>query len=174
MTNLTFGIDEDDVTIEESGGFGRNGETSSNLDNGGKDELNLAEFRVLTVLADRERPSIRDIATHTQMDKAHVTRALADLMARGLVTQIVDQGDRRLRVVDMTAAGRAVMASTVPFMIARQGRLEGCLSTVELRVLWKALSVLSDEASRMLGEEQDREIHSGAQPRRKVTNRTPV
>jgi DNA-binding MarR family transcriptional regulator len=52
----------------------------------------------------------------------------------------VDQGDRRLRVVDMTAAGRAIMASTLPFMVERQERLERCLSALELRILWKALS----------------------------------
>jgi DNA-binding MarR family transcriptional regulator len=61
-------------------------------------------------------------------------------MARGLVTQIVDQGDRRLRVVDMTEAGRAIMASTLPFMVERQERLERRLSALELRILWKALS----------------------------------
>jgi DNA-binding MarR family transcriptional regulator len=55
-------------------------------------------------------------------------------MARGLVTQIVDQGDRRLRVVDMTAAGRAIVASTLPFMVERQERLEQCLSALELRI----------------------------------------
>ena len=61
-------------------------------------------------------------------------------MARGLVTQIVDQGDRRLRVVDMTAAGRAIVASTLPFMVERQERLVPGLSALELRILWKALS----------------------------------
>ena len=61
-------------------------------------------------------------------------------MARGLVTQIVDQGERRLRVVDMTAAGRAIVASTLPFMVERQERLVRCLSALELRILWKALS----------------------------------
>ena len=126
--------------------------------------LNLAEYRVLTVLADRDKPSTRDIAAHTQMDRAHVTRALADLIARGLVTQIVDQGDRRLRVVDMTSAGRAIMASTVPFMVERQERLERSLSALELRILWKALSVLTDEAKRMLAEAQYRGARIPARP----------
>jgi DNA-binding MarR family transcriptional regulator len=117
-------------------------------------ELNLAEYRVLTVLEDRDKPSIRDIAAYTQMDKAQVTRALAALMARGLITQIVDRVDRRLRVVDMTSAGRAILANSLPFMAARQRRLERCLSAAELRVLWNALSALSNEANHMLAEEQ--------------------
>jgi DNA-binding MarR family transcriptional regulator len=98
--------------------------------------------RLVRDIATRYFPPIktRDIAAHTQMDRAHVTRVLADLIARGLVTQIVDRGDRRLRVVDMTAAGRAIMASTLPFMVERQERLERCLGALELRILWKVLS----------------------------------
>jgi DNA-binding MarR family transcriptional regulator len=56
--------------------------------------LNLAEYRILTVLADRKAPSIKDIAEYTQLDKAHVTRALTGLIGRGLATQIVDKQDR--------------------------------------------------------------------------------
>ena len=52
MTDLMFGSNEDDVTIEESGGFRQNSEGSSNLENGGKDELNLAEFPI-AALTDR-------------------------------------------------------------------------------------------------------------------------
>ena len=52
MTNLTFGMNEEDITIEEFGGFGQTGEGSSPLENGGKDELNLAEFPI-AALTDR-------------------------------------------------------------------------------------------------------------------------
>src|SRR5262249_45398754 len=108
--------------------------------------LNLAEFRILSVLAHRTSPSIRDIAAHAQLDKAQVTRALADLVRRGLVTQVVDAQDRRLRVVKLTHTGQDIFAATLPVSIERQTRLERCLTGSELRVLWKALSVLSEEA----------------------------
>ena len=42
-------------------------------------------------------------------------------------------------------------------MVERQDRLERCLSALELRILWNALSVLVDEAKRMLAEAQYRE-----------------
>jgi DNA-binding MarR family transcriptional regulator len=118
--------------------------------------LNLAEFRILSVLADRDSTSIKDIAAPTSLDKAHVTRALANLMERGLATQVIDPGDRRLRVVKLTVAGRETITGTLPFSLERQKRLEGCLTAAELRLLWKALSVLSDEAERMLAEEEQR------------------
>jgi DNA-binding MarR family transcriptional regulator len=114
--------------------------------------LNLAEYRILTVLADRKSPSIRDIAAHTQLDKAHVTRALTDLIGRGLVSQIVDKRDRRLRVVKLTRAGQAIITATLPIATARQERLERRLTASELRVLWKALAVLTEESALMLSE----------------------
>jgi len=46
--------------------------------------------------------------------------------------------------------------ATLPFSLERQKRLEGCLTGVELRVLWKGLSVLADEAERMHAEEEKR------------------
>ncbi len=123
--------------------------------------LNLAEYRILSVLADGKPPSIRDIAAHTQLDKAHVTRVLADLIRRGFVTQIVDKRDRRLRVVELTQAGRATIAATLPHSIERQRRLEQRLTESELRILWSALSVLSEEAEQMLAEEAQKGARRG-------------
>jgi DNA-binding MarR family transcriptional regulator len=129
--------------------------------------LNLAEYRILTVLADGDSSSIKDIAAPTSLDKAHVTRALANLFERGLATQVVDPDDRRLRVVELTAAGRAVVAAALPFSRERHERLERCLTATELRIFSKALAVLTDEAERMLAEEE-----KGA--RRNAAGQSPV
>ena len=116
--------------------------------------INLAEYRILARLNEFESPSIRDIAKNTQLDKANVTRALAGLIKRGLVSQIVHGQDRRLRVVGLTVAGRKIVTATEPFTIERQERLEKCLTQSELRIFWKAVTLLSAEAERMLAEEQ--------------------
>lgn len=116
--------------------------------------LNLAEYRILMALAQFEFPSIRDIAKNSQLDKAHVTRALADLIKRGLATQAVDRHDRRLRIVALTPAGRQITAALAPFQIARQRRLEQRLTKSELRIFWKAIAALSDEADHMLADEE--------------------
>jgi DNA-binding MarR family transcriptional regulator len=115
--------------------------------------LNLAEYRVMNALAAFASPSIKDIAKNSQLDKAHVTRALAGLIKRGLVTQIVDKRDRRLRVVKLTAAGREIAAAFGPFQLERQKRLERRLTASELRVFWQAMSVLSEETEQMLADE---------------------
>jgi DNA-binding MarR family transcriptional regulator len=115
--------------------------------------LNLAEYRVLNTLADLDSTSIRDIAADASLDKGQVTRAVADLTARGLVVQTVDRRDRRLRIVTLTPAGHALIEATVPFVVERQRRLEERLSAAEWRALWKALTALSDEAERLLQAE---------------------
>jgi DNA-binding MarR family transcriptional regulator len=115
--------------------------------------LNLAEHRIVSFLAAFDAPSIREIAEHSQLDKAHATRALTDLMDRGLVTRVIDEQDRRLRVVRLTPAGRAIAEAMMPFAVERQLRLERSLSAADLRVLDKALNLMTAEAERMLGEE---------------------
>lgn len=115
--------------------------------------LNLAEYRVLSTLADLRTSSIRDIAADALLDKAQVTRAIAALTGRGLVIQVVDGRDRRLREVKLTPAGRKLIDRTLPFVTARQQRLEQRLSLTEQRALWAALKALSQEAERMLGAE---------------------
>jgi DNA-binding MarR family transcriptional regulator len=114
--------------------------------------LNLAEYRVMTVLANRKSPSIKDIAVHTDLDKAHITRALANLVKRGLADQKVDASDRRLRDVRLTAQGLAKIRILDRFVVARQRRLEQRLTKSEIACFWKAMSVLSDEADKMLSE----------------------
>ncbi|HEY2417589.1 MAG TPA: MarR family winged helix-turn-helix transcriptional regulator [Steroidobacteraceae bacterium] len=125
--------------------------------------LNLAEYRTLTVLGENRSASIRDIAFGTQFDKAQVVRAVASLTRRRLAVQMVHGSDRRLRVVKLTAAGRSLLDKILPFSIARQQRLEKRLSAAELRVVWKALDVLTEEAQAMLAEEVER---SAARPRK--------
>jgi DNA-binding MarR family transcriptional regulator len=118
-------------------------------------DLNLAEYRILDTLADLDSTSIRDIAADASLDKAQVTRAVADLTKRGLVVQMVDGRDRRLRVVKLTPAGRRLRDATLPFVTERQRRLEQRLTPAERRVLWKALTVLSEEAEQLLDAEAD-------------------
>lgn len=118
--------------------------------------LNLAEYRIVSILSLADALSIREIAEHSQLDKAHATRALTDLIARGLVTRVVDPQDRRLRVVRLTAAGHAVANATMPFTLQRQARLKECLTAADLRVFDRALSLMTAEAERMLAEEMNK------------------
>jgi DNA-binding MarR family transcriptional regulator len=118
--------------------------------------LNLAEYRIISVLWQSDALSIREIAEHTQLDKAHATRALTDLIDRGLATRVVDAQDRRLRVVRLTPAGRSMASASGPFTRERQDRLEACVSAADFRVFDKALALMTAEVERMLAEEMNK------------------
>lgn len=115
--------------------------------------LNLAEYRTLSMLFECPLASIRDIAAGTQLDKAQVIRAVRNLTRRGLAIQSIDRRDRRLRVVKLTQAGRALVARSLPFSVERQQRMDRALAPDELRALWRALVVLDKETRAMLAEE---------------------
>jgi DNA-binding MarR family transcriptional regulator len=114
--------------------------------------------------------TMQDRAVEALVDKAQVTRAVARLTARGLVVQVVDGRDRRLRIVTLTRAGRALLVATAPFVANRQRRLESRLTAAERRTAWKLLRVLAGEAELMLSEEaRQREI---TPPRRNPSKQT--
>ncbi len=118
--------------------------------------LGLAEYRILTVLEDGESPSIREIATKSQIDKAQVTRCMSALVQRGLVTQAVDARDRRLRSITLTKAGRSLLATMWPFNKDRNERLERSVTKSELDTLWKVLDRFDREVEEMLNEENQK------------------
>ena len=115
--------------------------------------LNLAEYRTLSMLSECRSASIRDIAAGSELDKAQVIRAIANLTRRRLAIHTVDGRDRRLRVVKLTPAGHALAAKAIPFALDRQRRMEQALAPAERRALWRALMILSRETQAMLTDE---------------------
>ncbi len=67
--------------------------------------LSLHEARIIAVLGYHRPVSSNAIVQHTTMDKATVSRAVARLMRRGLLTRRPDPDDRRLLVLDFTTKG---------------------------------------------------------------------
>lgn len=82
------------------------------------------EWRVLAHLAYSGNVSVRDIEARVAMEKSKVSRAASRLEASGLIEKTVNQDDRRLVQLALTARGRAVMADLVPLAIAYQAEIE--------------------------------------------------
>ena len=58
--------------------------------------ISVPEWRVLVHLTQESEISVRDIKERVDMDRARVTRAVQRLDARGLVSKLVNERDRRL------------------------------------------------------------------------------
>ena len=68
-------------------------------------DLSVAEWRVMVHLTQESEISIRDIFNRVDMDRARVTRAVQRLEGRGLVSKRVNEKDRRLIRLALTASG---------------------------------------------------------------------
>ncbi|MFI5952962.1 MarR family winged helix-turn-helix transcriptional regulator [Cryptosporangium sp. NPDC051539] len=67
---------------------------------------------ILITLQTAEQPlRIGEIASRMQVVGPHVTRHLPDLEQRGLVRRVIDPGDSRARLIEVTPQGRDVVTS---------------------------------------------------------------
>lgn len=92
----------------------------------GCDELSLAQYRVLAVVAAGDERASR-LAERLAVAKPTVTAAVDGLVERGFLCRSAVPGDRRAARIAITAAGRRALASADAAMV---GRLETVLARV--------------------------------------------
>jgi DNA-binding MarR family transcriptional regulator len=118
--------------------------------------LNLAEGRVLLVLAAFPSISAGEVTARTTMDKARVSRALSKLMLMGLVNRKAHRDDRRQAVLRVTAKGQRTAAEIESVARAIQADLLDVLTERERRDLRRFLQRIRDRADVGLGRETSR------------------
>jgi len=105
-------------------------------------DLTRHEWRVLAALADRGPVVARDVAGYTTLDKMSVSRAVAGLEGKGYLSRHDDPQDRRNKILEMTAAGRALYFRIVPLARAREEYLLDSLSAEDRAALDRILTSL--------------------------------
>ncbi|HYI69848.1 MAG TPA: MarR family winged helix-turn-helix transcriptional regulator [Skermanella sp.] len=76
--------------------------------------LTNGQFSLLMSLNRPKPPGMASVAALLAMDRTTLTANLKPLERRGLVTVSVDEKDRRSRLMTLTPAGHALLASAVP------------------------------------------------------------
>jgi len=76
--------------------------------------LSNGQFSLLMALNRPKPPSIGAVATLLAMDRTTLTANLKPLERRGLLTSTTDPEDRRGRLLELTGAGRQVLAAALP------------------------------------------------------------
>lgn len=71
--------------------------------------LTMPEWRVMAHLSQSGAVSVRDIHARVNLDKSMVSRAASRLGDAGLLSKADHKNDRRLIVLELTPAGRALM-----------------------------------------------------------------
>lgn len=97
--------------------------------------LNVAEWRVIAVLAERQSATQQELCAATRMDKVTISRAAIALADRGLVERAPNASDKRSHLLSLTASGQQLYAQVVPKAIAMEKELLADLSAKEIDTL---------------------------------------
>ena len=106
--------------------------------------LSVTEWRIISQLAiEPDIPASR-ICQVVGFDKGPVSRSLAGLEARSLLTSHVDEADARRRMIRLTPRGRALHDRVIAVALERERRLLACLSGPERETLIGLLRILHE------------------------------
>lgn len=105
--------------------------------------LTNGQFSLMMSLNRPAPPPMKPVAELLAMDQTTLTAALKPLQRQGWVEIIVNPNDRRERLLQLTAAGRAVLAAAVPIWEATHGAIETQLSSGNGDEVRRDLLVLS-------------------------------
>ena len=104
--------------------------------------VSVAEWRILTVLAENERLNARDVGLIIKMDKVKVSRAVASLMDRKLLLRTPSREDGRASDLRLSASGKRLYRQIVPRALEWEKSLVEPLSTEEQKTLFRLLDKL--------------------------------
>jgi DNA-binding MarR family transcriptional regulator len=117
--------------------------------------LSSVEFGLVASLGRRPPMSVVRLAEAVGMDKGQISRALAGLVSRKLVSRAVNPRDNREVLVCLTRTGLIAHETIVAGALERNQRLLEQLSEGELAVLLRHVDRLTDTAAKMLDAEKD-------------------
>lgn len=112
--------------------------------------LVMTEWRTMCVLGRFPGLSASEVAERTAMDKVAVSRAVARLLERELVSRDIHGDDRRRSVLALSAKGQAMHDQVAPLVLACEQRLLSVLDAEELAQLHALIGRLGGEGMNRL------------------------
>lgn len=104
--------------------------------------ISVAEWRTLVTLAEHGELQAKQVASHTSMDKVRVSRAVATMREKGLLSSRPSERDSRAVHLRLTAAGQDLYRRIVPEALAWERELLAPLSASESASLFDLLDRL--------------------------------
>ena len=106
-------------------------------------DLTNGQFSLLMSLNRPKPPAMGSVAALLAMDRTTLTANLKPLERRGLVTVSVGERDKRNRLMTLTPAGRALLASAVPIWERTHEDIERLITVSDPDTLRAGLRALS-------------------------------
>jgi DNA-binding MarR family transcriptional regulator len=106
--------------------------------------VNVTEWRIMAQLAIEPGIPASRICQVIGFDKGPVSRSLATMERKGILTIAVDPADARRRVIALSAEGRSLHDRIIAVALERERRLLACLSIEERERLIASLSAMHE------------------------------
>jgi DNA-binding MarR family transcriptional regulator len=106
-------------------------------------DLTNGQFSLLMSLNRPQPPPMGPVANLLAMDRTTLTAALKPLERRQLVTISPDPGDRRSRILILTAKGHSLLLSAMPVWERTHRQVESLLPDQDPEALRESLRALS-------------------------------
>lgn len=106
-------------------------------------DLTNGQFSLLMALNRPEAPTLGQVADVLAMDRTTLTANVKPLKRRGLVNISTDTGDRRVRRLALTKAGKKLLAAAYPIWEEAHAALERSLASADPEKLRADLRVMS-------------------------------
>ncbi len=106
--------------------------------------VNVTEWRIMAQLAIEPGIPASRICQVIGFDKGPVSRSLAAMERKGILTVAVDQADARRRVIALSAEGRSLHDRIIAVALERERRLLACLSVEERERLIASLNAMHE------------------------------
>ena len=108
--------------------------------------ISMAQWRIIAVLAEYPDTSADDVCQRTQIEKSVVSRAIARLLERHLVTREIDENDKRRSILQLSETGLSVYDEVMPMSEEFEKKLLSALSKEERKALSNLLDKLQAKA----------------------------
>ena len=113
--------------------------------------INVTEWRIMTQLALEPGIPASRICQVIGFNKGPISRTLAVMQKRGLVTIRTDPNDGRTHSISLTAKGRGIHDKVIVVALEREKRLLSCLKADEREVLIELLRRLHNNLGAVTG-----------------------
>ena len=120
----------------------------------GRRGITIPEWRVLVTLGENAVMTAKAIGAHTHMHKTKVSRAVAQLEERKLVTRRPNRADLRESFLDLTAAGRAIYEELAPSAMEFMNELFSVVPAADRPAFDRAMKELTRRSGELVGQGQ--------------------
>ena len=113
-------------------------------------EISVIEWRIMAVLGRYPGLTAKEIGERTAMDKVAISRAVKNLVARGLLQRVTDPGDRRRMHLQLSPdRGQTLLKQVIPLAQAYEQHLLAALTPKEQDSLSSLLAKLQKKAANL-------------------------